>query len=532
MQIKKTIKNKIFIIMILVVTLNFFSLKVFAQDSDYCQSSGICWAPSDEFKNITSFMKEVIGSIKTIGTRDPYVGEKVSPNWFKAWNFDPPKQWFVSKLVQEIRNNLLAWVAVISVFTQIRNLGWISDFALSFFVLFKNDVFIRDYKTLSDIDWQINQKKLELGLGWGWFQSPNKANLDQLNKILDKYSKWNQAIFISAKINDNASYEWILMKIVKINSAMKSFISLWKVDQFGQWTEEFVSTRSVNIRFDLSVIDNMAKNYKCAKHPDVKCNKYWSKFKESVKKIKDSFKLWWFGESIKIIKDSFDKFKKENFKKEQDKLLRNTYGIDYDVNWSLPSDVKAFFGSWVGSFRSAAISAWKNVKDFSKTVSRDLMKENDFFGAIYNTSQTIKQKNKDKEKYKAMTKQIDAIKDKYNKNDDSDFNSDEYASSNIFDSLNPNNQIVDLQSSVILQANLQSFESEMDNFFVDMDNQRKWAVLSNNVDVTSKFESIFNIMSHSINDIIWKRWMEWSLVESFGKVCKEQCENKWGKCYF
>jgi hypothetical protein len=130
------------------------------------------------------------------------------------------------------------------------------------------------------------------------------------------------------------------------------------------------------------------------------------------------------------------------------------------------------------------------------------MKENDFFGAIYNTSQTIKQKNKDKEKYKAMTKQIDAIKDKYNKNDDSDFNSDEYASSNIFDSLNPNNQIVDLQSSVILQANLQSFESEMDNFFVDMDNQRKWAVLSNNVDVTSKFESIFNIMSHSINDII------------------------------
>jgi hypothetical protein len=29
-------------------------------------------------------MKEVIGSIKTIGTRDPYVGEKVSPNWFKA----------------------------------------------------------------------------------------------------------------------------------------------------------------------------------------------------------------------------------------------------------------------------------------------------------------------------------------------------------------------------------------------------------------------------------------------------------------
>ncbi|MEI7562300.1 MAG: hypothetical protein WCJ39_00870 [bacterium] len=55
--------------------------------------------------------------------------------------------------------------------------------------MFKDSAFLRDLRTLQDIQALLTQKKYELGLGGGWFSPINDANRKKIQMILTAYKK-------------------------------------------------------------------------------------------------------------------------------------------------------------------------------------------------------------------------------------------------------------------------------------------------------------------------------------------------------
>ena len=78
---------------------------------------------------MTDFIKEMILAIKTVGTRDPYLGQYVSPAWFEGNQFNPPKEGLVSKLIRNLKQKMQSVVAVTAVFTDLQNFGGLKDMA-------------------------------------------------------------------------------------------------------------------------------------------------------------------------------------------------------------------------------------------------------------------------------------------------------------------------------------------------------------------------------------------------------------------
>ncbi len=109
-----------------------FSAYTFAQGTTTvqdCTNSNICSAPPPAFRLMTNFIKEMTIAIKTVGTRDPYVGQYVSPSWFQGNEFVPPKEGVISKFMRNIRQKLQSALAVTAISTDLKNRGGMKDFA-------------------------------------------------------------------------------------------------------------------------------------------------------------------------------------------------------------------------------------------------------------------------------------------------------------------------------------------------------------------------------------------------------------------
>jgi len=347
-----------------------------------CEDSNICSSAPLGFRLMTDFIKEMILAIKTVGTRDPYLGQYVSPAWFEGNQFNPPKEGLVSKLIRNLKQKMQSVVAVTAVFTDLQNFGGLKDMAWWFIILFKRQVFLRDYKTLMEIDTLISDKKYELGL-WGWWTAElTDVNQKMFQKIFDKYGPNGAWLFTQATINTNATYRQITTLMMRINSSLKTFIAS-PGESIHQFTGEFTKTKlfndspDIDVAFNLSMMVNMHDNYQCP----MQCDGSRTKFKANISKIWKSFGSG-SVQAMKTITDATKRLsiamwggggkttanEKAAIQKRNQELLRSQFGLKTAdaTTW--------FFG--LKNYRKQFDSASKKFSDGWSAMKTDLGENN------------------------------------------------------------------------------------------------------------------------------------------------------------
>lgn len=486
---------------------------VYAADEVVCANSNICAAPPPGFKLMTSFIREMATAIKTVGTRDPYIGKYVSPSWFQAGQFVPPKESLLGKFTRNIKQKLQSILAITAVFTDLRDFGGVKDFAGWFVILFRNKVFFRDYKALMDIDSLISDKKYELGIGWGWAEKLNEANFKMFQDILDKYGPDGEWLFKTAKIEDDTTYRHIIMLMTRINSSLKTFLAVQRIKQFR---DEFTPAKSdIPLIFNYDLITGMKAEYTCVKACDPKRNA----FQAGIKKIGKTF-----GSGAtdvgKTIKDASKRFAaamwfgskedKEALKKREQELLRSQFGL------KTTAATQGILG--LKNYRDQIKAAGKKITNGWNDIKQDLWADNQraamFSGITMTNSERRKITNQ-------MAEDIQTLKKNY---DNKNISNGERAAQNlVYNCITPSQYIDPIYAGLT---------ASMDIIYDNASRQSQSMIIANNTDVTSYFSSILTIMHTTITTVIGKRGVPNSLIQNLWDACKAQCKNAWWKCFY
>lgn len=534
MRINKNRTSKLRILMLIAFCLPIFSAYTFAQGTtpaQDCTNSNICSSPATTFRLMTSFIKEMVIAIKTIGTRDPYVWQYVSPSRFQNNEFVPPKQGLTSKLMRNIKQKLQSILAVSAVFTDLTNRGGVKDVAWWFIILTKGKIFLRDYKTLMEVDTMISDKKYELWL-WGWRTDEVwEINGAMFQKIIDKYGPQWEGLFVQGTtINQYATYRQITTLMMRMNSSLKVFLAtpgLWT----WQFKSEFTKTKLINsspdihILFNKDMINAMWAEYQCAW--DVKCDDTLSKFFSNISKIWKTFGSW-ATDALKTITDATKRFslamwggwwksttpeEKAAMQKKNQELLRSQFWLK----------TKAATTWWFGlkNYRDQFDAASKKLSDGWKDMQTDLW-ENNQRAAMFARGSGSMTTAERRAAAKEVNKEVADLKSTLH----NDVNSQTKSVITLVEALG-GNVTVDVSQYADIKAS-------MDALYVQAADMNESAIVSDNSDVTYPFFQVLEIVRTTIDQVIWNRNSQDknNLINNLWNACEAQCANLWGKCFY
>ena len=499
--------------------------------ADPCVNSNICSAPPPAFRLMTSFIKEMIIAIKTVGTRNPYVGQYVSPSRFQGNEFKPPKEGLTSKFMRNLRQKWQSMLAITAVFTDLENLGGLKDFAWWLIILVKKKVFLRDYKTLMKIDSMISDKKYELGLGGWWTAKLTEANQKMFQKIFDKYGPSGEWLFKEGTvINQHATYRQITTLMMRMNSSLKTFIASpgLSITQFASGftkTSLFADSPDIEIKFNQAMISGMKADYKCAW--SVKCDDTLIKFFSNIAKIWKTFGSW-ATEARKTITDATKRLsiamwgagwkntkseEKAAIQKRNQELLRSQFGLKTAAATTWWFDLK--------NYRKQFDAASKKLSDGWKDMQKDLG-ENNQWAAMFargSGSMTTAEKRKAAQDVKKVINQLkDDLRNKPNCQQASDFKIVE----------------IEIGDVPVDTSEYADIKASMDMLYADAVDMSKSAIIADNSDATYPFFQVLNVVRTTINDVIWSKNSENknNLINNLWNACKAQCANAWWKCFY
>jgi len=230
---------------------------------EYCKDSAICGSPSKEFSLMMDFVREMMNSIKTIGTEWPYLGKYVNPNRFEGNRFVSPEKSIVSRITRNLVQKTTFGVAAIAIFANPVNVFGGKDVMGNVVLVSKNRVFLRDTKLLEEIESQLSTKKLEIGLWWAWFDKVNSHNVAVMHGIVQKYVELGLLDGGTSYLVDWVSYVNIVSILTQILSSAKTFLyvdSIGQFDSVSRWWEN-----GIRISFVQGVGQKMQNDYTCAR---------------------------------------------------------------------------------------------------------------------------------------------------------------------------------------------------------------------------------------------------------------------------
>ena len=216
---------------------------VFAQQATPPDCSSICNVPASQLTLMLDMARELTNAIKTQWTAGDYIGKYVSPNRFEWNTFTPPKQGLADKLATNISQKLNFVAATTAIFTSPQQWWGVTDIFAGILALFKNGVFMRDLQSVQKMDALLTQKKYELGLWWGWFETISPTNVKVFQSILQSYkTKW--LLTGSYAISSDTTYQNMTFFIERLLIAMKTFLSvnpyLQRGCQYYEWSRHYL----------------------------------------------------------------------------------------------------------------------------------------------------------------------------------------------------------------------------------------------------------------------------------------------------
>ncbi|MCX6825450.1 MAG: hypothetical protein NTY80_04495 [candidate division SR1 bacterium] len=340
----------------------------------YCASSPVCGTAPENFTIILDFVRELMNSIKTIGTQGAYLGKPINPNRFEGNVFTPPAQGIVTRVARNISQKIQFGLASVAILADTQNAGGLKNVFEGIALLGKDRVFMRDTKIVDELASQLKDKQYELGLGGGRYSAVNTTNLAIMQKIIETYIQ-KGVLDKGSQLSDGVTYNNITSLLTKVISAMKSILSFADRSQLDTITAGGDS--GIRIMFSADAAQTIVLEYECARAPNNVCTQSFKKFKENIKVIASSTKDS-VGAAITTIKDAVKRliqvFKKgkdqsEEFKAREKELLTTMYGtqkVSRGLLFTSPLKVTSSIGKQIvqlGSDISAFRSFPKNVQD-------------------------------------------------------------------------------------------------------------------------------------------------------------------------
>ncbi len=329
-----------------------------------CKHSTICGTAPDTFVMMLDFVRDMLNSIKTIGTEWEYLGEYVSPNRFQGNDFVPPQTSLVDKVARNTMQKLTFVAALSAVFSDSSDRWGVKEVIGNTILVAKNEVFLRDNTLVEEMESLLNDKKYELGMG-GWrYTGISDINLVIMNTILEDYKKkW---LFIDDSfISKSSTYSDITSVLSKILSAMKNFLYFDTTGQFISIREE----QDIKVFFSPEAIVSLQNSYDCARGFLDVCDKNKTTFKTIRKDISTKRKISpldnkkVFSDANKRLVALFFKTDDETIQKDLEErkyeLWRSTYGQTGRKEGILFNLIDPNFTQNEGSLWSLFSNNWK-----------------------------------------------------------------------------------------------------------------------------------------------------------------------------
>ncbi len=511
-------------IIIFVTMILSFSLigNVFAE----WQQCDVCNVPAKEFIMYKNFIEELLNRMNLVIPNWKYIGNYWNPGFFQAWIYKIPEK--TKKTLDELKKNLLENAKIqaknaLAIFVFWWNFikdGGVSIFS-NFSIFKQNKAFLKIKIDIDDLDTKIHSKELEL-IFWWWYSSKiSKENHDYLDEIFKKYSEWDNKIFSEYNFPEEIKYSDLFQLLENLNQKMKIF-SVWSfnydkinknwfiVNPFQDWGKiATLMDTKLNRKFywklvfDNDYIKTLSEKYKCWRFSldnPLWCSEAWKNFMEWITKIYDSF--W----------EELDKSKKNI-----DIAIRNFWSINVTTNYRNPQNKKTFI--------------WLTEKE------KTMLKEQwDLLRALYWINF-----NKDEKLLDVRTDTEDIVQK---------FWITKNTVNNWINSIkNWTNEISNIKNtmwtkhvdwSIYKNVNIKKITEMRDGFYkfekqmFDTKINNKWKFDISAVSTTQAslyFLWIFEKIK-SINNIIWDKSSENTLIYNLWDACKKQCSNKKWLCYY
>lgn len=528
----KLLKKIIFVCVLSIFFIEaIFSNIVFAQTTTTTTEEDskcvVCGMPSLEFQTYINFQVNVLQILQN-AIKDV----EESANKRKVWLFSagilsiPSRLWeswksMFKKSTKDLTDSARAvkiWSIMLgTIATEIvtkDSLWWL-------LILTRNAPFVRDWKTLEELDMSMHDIMWDFWMKWLWDEKLSDDMRSNLLKLQQKYvanSGNEKALFEQFNFVWDVRYKDVVNMSLKLNSVMKSFIStrskvfgfeLFESDLF-RFNKE-MSNNNIRVKFNNQLMSDMFYNYKCAEGLN-SCNDTWDNFKKNmniIPLIKE-----WFTESKTIITKANEKFsnafasiktdvknvfddkssKELDLTEKQVTLLRTVYGINTS---------KLTKQQWIWLSTLLNGSAWKNLANSVRIQPLDILSAKSI--SDRKEAQKIKKQNRQDQKY------LDSIADQETK----------IAETKALSDLKENG-VRDMKKALL---------SAIDSIMAEKQEDKQIVMFYNNLPSTQYFLQIWSLIHQTIEDTIGTKDSD-GLIKYLWETCELQCTNKWNvNCY-
>lgn len=467
---------------------NIFSNFVFAQDDNPKESSClVCSLPSFEFQTYVNFQVEMLEILQNARIQQK---ENIARTrrWLFAYGIlainGKNDVSFWKALWNSVRNSISDFIYVVKavrmtsiiLYTMSVETAWGS----SFLILAKNRPFVRERKTLQEIDMSIHDIMWDLWMDWVWDENISQEMTVELIRLQQKYSTKfydKNALFSIFSFSwDDIEYGDLAKVLFKLNSIMK-----WKI-MYSYFSDSSTLTEwGFSLKFNENFFTNLENSYSCADWFSP-CNDMREQFKSAVD-VMPGIKQW-FTESAVIIKKANEELKKADM-----------WFLDWNEDKNLENDL------WL-SERQISLLRTVYWLDTSKMTKDDWT----MFSVLFDTNKSVL---KWTDRFLNLLKQP---QNQWNKNVENVDFSGGYA---VWDH--------DTMKSVMLDT-LQAVVNEKND-------QKITVVSSNSLSSTKYFYEIWKMIQYIVENHIWDKDSD-GLIKSLWESCESQCSNKWnGNCY-
>lgn len=486
-------------------------------------SCSACYATPTELQKYINFQISVFQILKDAQKKflESNLVKKQKAWLFSSWilkianniwtNWKSMFQKITSEFKKTLKSTQFALVMIKSMAKDSRTNG------LSLFILFNERPFVRDWATLMDVEFVVNDFKREFNMEWFWDKEISVETRKSLDDLISK-------IYLASNANRNALFDGFYFQwtvkysdIINMQSELNLFMKGFLSNYYYKWTieelddemkkmEKRIKKNNVILHINRLFIEKLHDSYKCAGANGCE----WlslSVLTNLLPNIKNAF-----SESMMIIKtanlalgNALPKNKKKSanasnplaLTDKQIELLRTVYGVDttqlVQQEWI-----------WLDNF-------WKVGQNVKKTIHIEPL---DIF-SIKKTENVTKTKN--------ISNQVEQDKKFIAELDLNDMTEKEQEIYNLLLTESSDSDVAALNWILLTTLDL----------VIDEKNKSKNSILYYSVVTTMSYNKEISTIIHTIiDDYIWTKNSK-GLVDSLWQTCSLQCTNAWIKnCYF
>jgi Sec-independent protein translocase protein TatA len=426
-------------------------------------------------------------------------------------------KWLIKNVNQKVQTVIATTVILWATSTEIITKDWPSFFSM----FFQSKLIFWDYNEILKLDAKVHDTIFELGINWSYENSVPTDTVDKINKIIEKY-KADWLLTWATSIQQWVKNRKVITMLMKINSSMKTLVSVWRVGQFDysttadtswNWRDDWL----IKIQFNTGIIQTLKYKYHCARFT-TKCDAWLQNFTANMKKIWKDF-WWWLKDSMAIIKDASKRFWYFMFNAEVSEQDQEKY--DSEIN-------QLYNSAWIDTSNTGfkVINRRWNVVDKLK---KWITSFKEYIGEVQNNQEDKKEENElDKEKRKeANQKYWDDFK--------KESESKTVAGSIIKSQYERLKKIFDKWETTQSSENIsQEYKDYFTNIVNDVLKNQEFdstiIVVAWTRDITPNFNLILSNIQ-SIESMIWDKSTEWKIIKNLWTACENQCINQDWTCY-